>query len=396
MNVALEISAMIDSAKAVDGLGDIGRAAADMGRDVARAAVSAADRLDGMADSSDGVASKASQATGGLGALAGGLEAVGATDAAAALNATAIATDFMSGVGDIANLMLSTQAGRWVATKAAQIGYSVATKATTAAQWALNAAMSANPIALVIIAIVALVAAFVIAYKRSETFRNIVQAAMRGVMKVVRFVISAVVGYFNAWRSVVSTVVSVVLGRIGAFLRLVRGLPGKIKGAFSNAGSLLVGVGRNVVQGLIDGIRNMAGAAVDAAKRVVSDAIAGAKHLLGINSPSRVFRGFGEQTVAGLVIGLQARGSAATAAAASLARGVVDGFGSPQLAIAGPDLPALSRRTAGTGRPAAPSTSSSSTVVFNTTVTGAVDKTGTARQLDKLLGRRARRIGLKG
>ena len=45
--------------------------------------------------------------------------------------------------------------------KAAMIAGTVATYAAAAAQWALNAAMSANPIALVIIAVVALIAAFV-------------------------------------------------------------------------------------------------------------------------------------------------------------------------------------------------------------------------------------------
>ena len=45
--------------------------------------------------------------------------------------------------------------------RAGMIASSIAMYATAAAQWALNAAMSANPIALVIIAIVALIAAFV-------------------------------------------------------------------------------------------------------------------------------------------------------------------------------------------------------------------------------------------
>lgn len=45
--------------------------------------------------------------------------------------------------------------------KAAMLGGTIATYAAAAAQWALNAAMSANPIGLVIIAIVALIAAFV-------------------------------------------------------------------------------------------------------------------------------------------------------------------------------------------------------------------------------------------
>ena len=45
--------------------------------------------------------------------------------------------------------------------KAAMLGGTIATYAAAAAQWALNAAMTANPIGLVIVAIVALIAAFV-------------------------------------------------------------------------------------------------------------------------------------------------------------------------------------------------------------------------------------------
>lgn len=60
-----------------------------------------------------------------------------------------------------------------------------ATKAQTAAQTAQNIVMRANPILLVVTAIAALVAAFVVAYKKSETFRNIVNGAMNSVKKVV-------------------------------------------------------------------------------------------------------------------------------------------------------------------------------------------------------------------
>ena len=68
-----------------------------------------------------------------------------------------------------------------VASRVAMVASTVAAKAMAAAQWLLNAAMSANPIGLVIIAIIALVAAVVIAYKKSETFRKIVDAALRAV-----------------------------------------------------------------------------------------------------------------------------------------------------------------------------------------------------------------------
>ncbi|QHD84416.1 tape measure protein [Gordonia sp. JH63] len=57
----------------------------------------------------------------------------------------------------------------------------IATRAWAAVQWVLNAALSANPIGIVIAAIVALVAGVVLAYKKSETFRNIVTAAWNGI-----------------------------------------------------------------------------------------------------------------------------------------------------------------------------------------------------------------------
>lgn len=56
-----------------------------------------------------------------------------------------------------------------------------ATEGATVAQGGLNAALLANPVGLVVIAIVALVAAFVLAWKHSETFRNIVRGALDAV-----------------------------------------------------------------------------------------------------------------------------------------------------------------------------------------------------------------------
>jgi hypothetical protein len=93
-----------------------------------------------------------------------------------------------------------------VVTKAAAAG----AKAWAATQWLLNAAMSANPIGLVILAIVALVAAVVIAYKNSETFRDIVNKAW----KSVKDAISAVVTWFKdtAWPWLRDTVAKIAKG----------------------------------------------------------------------------------------------------------------------------------------------------------------------------------------
>lgn len=102
-----------------------------------------------------------------------------------------------------ANATLATRVGAalrsqlmlWRATAAAQgvstarvIAYAawqkivmVATKAWAAVQWLLNAAMSANPIGIVIVALVALGALFVVLWKKSETFRTIVTGAWNAI-----------------------------------------------------------------------------------------------------------------------------------------------------------------------------------------------------------------------
>lgn len=80
----------------------------------------------------------------------------------------------------------SFQAKYWIATTLLEIpskimlvvksltALRVATVAATVKQWALNVAMYANPIGLIVAAIAALVAGLVIAYKKLEGFRNLV------------------------------------------------------------------------------------------------------------------------------------------------------------------------------------------------------------------------------
>ncbi|NUO56023.1 MAG: hypothetical protein HOV78_05130 [Hamadaea sp.] len=78
-----------------------------------------------------------------------------------------------------------------VVQKGAMVAGAVATNAMAIAQRALNLAMRLNPIGLVITAITLLVGGFILAYKRSETFRNIVQGAMRGVVTAFHWVTDA-------------------------------------------------------------------------------------------------------------------------------------------------------------------------------------------------------------
>ena len=63
-------------------------------------------------------------------------------------------------------------------------------RAMAIAQWAINAAMTANPIGLIITAVTLLVAGFIIAYKNSETFRNFIQGLWEMFKKLGSFIVS--------------------------------------------------------------------------------------------------------------------------------------------------------------------------------------------------------------
>lgn len=63
-------------------------------------------------------------------------------------------------------------------------------------------------------------------------------------------------------------------------------------------------IGSNIIQGLVNGVTGAAGKLIDAVKGAVGDAIEGAKNLLGIHSPSRVFREIGQYTMQGAALGV--------------------------------------------------------------------------------------------
>lgn len=79
----------------------------------------------------------------------------------------------------------------------------VAMRVWTIAQWALNAAMSANPIGLIIIAIVALVAAGIYAFNKFPWFRDLVLKAWAGIKTASLWLWRTVLQPFFAWFGVI-------------------------------------------------------------------------------------------------------------------------------------------------------------------------------------------------
>jgi hypothetical protein len=81
-----------------------------------------------------------------------------------------------------------------------------------------------------------------------------------------------------------------------------------------------------MIQGLINGIKAMGSKVAGAIGSVVNSAISSAKKLLGIKSPSRVFRQIGDDTGEGLVLGLQDKESDVVKASKRLSNGVIGGY----------------------------------------------------------------------
>ena len=196
------------------------------------------------------------------------------------------------------------------ASTAATIAQNVATKAAAAGQWLLNAAMSANPIGIVVIAIAALVAGFIALYNKSETFRNAVNAlwdAVKGAFtkigQTIGNIAKAVGEKFTeikekigavwdgikekasaAWETIknIVTVGIMLIGQIiSAGIQIIT-LPFRF--IWENCKDVLIAAWdkiKSVVSGALDAVKGFISDKLTAAKETVSNIAGGIKDALG-------------------------------------------------------------------------------------------------------------------
>lgn len=161
-----------------------------------------------------------------------------------------------------------------IAQAVAQRVAAAASKAWAAAQWLLNAAMDANPIGLVVVAIAALVAGLVLAYKHSETFRNIVNAAFNAirsvVLVVINFVVNFVISAFLKIRSFLGTVLGVIVTVIKTYLGIVKAVWTGIWHGLSAAVSFVFNLARTIITAELNVIVSVIRTYLNAAKAVWS------------------------------------------------------------------------------------------------------------------------------
>ena len=126
------------------------------------------------------------------------------------------------------------------------------------------------------------------------------------------------------------------------FVRLWDGIKTTMAGAvawFKGLPGQMAAIGGEIINGLINGIKNKLAAAGEAIKSVGASVRDTFKGLLGIRSPSRVFAEMGGNLSEGLALGMGARLAAVTKAAAGLATAASLSTGGAAFAATVPALP---------------------------------------------------------
>lgn len=190
----------------------------------------------------------------------------------------------------------------FVAYEAAVIAANVVTTALEAktklmaiAQAALNVVMSANPLALVVLAITGLVAALIYAYETNETFRNAVDAAWATLKTAVTSAVDWVTKSFND---------------ISAY---IKALP-------DNWRSEALRIGTAIIDGIKQGISNAANALYNQMRDIAKGALDAAKSALGVHSPSVEFQVVGKAIGDGLTLGVNQSEASVNQAVGGLVR----------------------------------------------------------------------------
>lgn len=149
--------------------------------------------------------------------------------------------------------------------------------------------------------------------------RNAITLLGSGITATVGFVTSAASNIVSAIRGAIvnlpATLAGIGSNGISSLGSAIRGAVGFVTSAASSIGSSIMGalssipdrvasIGSQIVQGIANGISGAAGVVVNKITGVVGGAIDAAKNLLGIHSPSRVFRKIFGYVMQGAALGI--------------------------------------------------------------------------------------------
>jgi len=133
-----------------------------------------------------------------------------------------------------------------------QAAQAVAAGTATETQIALNAAMRANVIGIVITGLALLVGGLILAYKKSETFRSIVDGAFKGIAAAAKFMWDGVLKpVFKLWLNMWFTIVGALVNGAASAFGWVPGIGPKLKAAAAKFNEF-----RDDVNRALDGIHS--------------------------------------------------------------------------------------------------------------------------------------------
>ncbi len=171
--------------------------------------------------------------------------------------------------------------------------FKAANEGATVAQWAINAAMNANPIGIIITLVAGLVTAIITLWNTNEDFRNGVIEIWTSVKDWIAGAVESIVSWFTTAgeniRSFFTNVGTAVSDKARDIARAVRdGVQSAIDWLRELPGRA-ISLGSNIVKGIFNGIKNAGAWLYDKLRGWVDGVVGWIKDFFGIHSPSKVF-----------------------------------------------------------------------------------------------------------
>lgn len=171
--------------------------------------------------------------------------------------------------------------------------FKAANEGATVAQWAINAAMNANPIGIIITLAAGLVTAIITLWNTNEDFRNGVIEIWTSIKDWISGAVESIVSWFTTAgeniRSFFTNVGTAISNKARDIARAVRdGVQSAINWLRELPGRA-ISLGSNIVKGIFNGIQNAGAWLYNKLRGWVSNVLGWVKRLFGIHSPSTVF-----------------------------------------------------------------------------------------------------------
>lgn len=208
------------------------------------------------------------------------------------------------------------------------MAYRAGTMAATLTTWGLNGALLANPMTWIVIGIVALIAGIVLLVRHWDTAKAAMLAVWDGIKAGFAWLWDGIKSIFAAIGDFFATywpyAIGLLMGPVGLIVGFIvdnweairsavvskaTAIWDKVKSIWDTITGFLQGIdlseiGKNIIQGLINGIGNMKDAVIGKVKGIADGIVGGIKGWLDIHSPSRVMMEVGFYTGQGLAEGI--------------------------------------------------------------------------------------------